>query len=192
MVENIGMATETPRAWIGCLSCYNNGRLRGKWIDAETAASEHDESVYTYGGQATWGTYPSGSPASFCNECGGDEFDVFDTENVPAPCRTVPSFYDNAGWLAEADADTIERIDALAGWLGGDMSLADLTDYDEEHYCGQWENFQDYAEDYAEQVGDIDKVHEHMRSFVDWAKYADWLGQDYYHDDDTGHIWSSR
>ena len=27
----------TPRAWIGCLACYNNARLVGEWFDAETA-----------------------------------------------------------------------------------------------------------------------------------------------------------
>ena len=24
----------TPRAWIGCLACYNDGRLVGDWVDA--------------------------------------------------------------------------------------------------------------------------------------------------------------
>ena len=24
-----------PRAWIGCLACYNNARLVGEWFDAE-------------------------------------------------------------------------------------------------------------------------------------------------------------
>ena len=27
----------TPRAWIGCLACYNNARLVGEWFAAETA-----------------------------------------------------------------------------------------------------------------------------------------------------------
>lgn len=27
----------TPRAWIGCLACYNEGRLVGDWFDAVTA-----------------------------------------------------------------------------------------------------------------------------------------------------------
>ena len=28
----------TPRAWIGCLACYNEGRLVGDWYDAINAA----------------------------------------------------------------------------------------------------------------------------------------------------------
>ena len=27
----------TPRVWIGCLACYNEGRLVGDWYDAITA-----------------------------------------------------------------------------------------------------------------------------------------------------------
>lgn len=23
----------TPRVWVACLNCYNNGRLVGQWID---------------------------------------------------------------------------------------------------------------------------------------------------------------
>jgi hypothetical protein len=30
-------ATEVPRAWVGCLACYNDGRLVGSWMDGEEA-----------------------------------------------------------------------------------------------------------------------------------------------------------
>ena len=29
-----------PRVWVGCLACYNNGRLVGEWVDA-TAAEDY-------------------------------------------------------------------------------------------------------------------------------------------------------
>jgi len=188
------METETettPRAWIGCLACYNNGRLRGKWIDAETAAAEYAADVITYAGQATPGTYPSGTPAIYCDACHGDEFDVFDHENLPKCCRTVRGFYENAERLAEMDADTLERFEVLAGWLGGEMSLDDLTAYDEDNYRGQWDTFREYAEQYADEVGDMTEATDHLRGFIDWQAYADWLEQDYYHDNSTGHTWLS-
>ena len=28
----------TPNVWIGCLACYNGGRLTGEWVDAHEAA----------------------------------------------------------------------------------------------------------------------------------------------------------
>lgn len=29
------MTTDSPRAWVGCLACYNDGRLVGDWLDAD-------------------------------------------------------------------------------------------------------------------------------------------------------------
>lgn len=34
MTTTIDTAAE-PRAWVGCLACYNNGRLTGQWLDAD-------------------------------------------------------------------------------------------------------------------------------------------------------------
>ena len=39
-----------PRVWIGCLACYNAGRLVGKWVDAieagdKTPADIHDNAT---------------------------------------------------------------------------------------------------------------------------------------------------
>lgn len=28
----------TPNVWVGCLACYNSGRLTGEWVDAREAA----------------------------------------------------------------------------------------------------------------------------------------------------------
>jgi len=188
-METTNETTTTPRAWIGCLSCYNNGTLRGKWITAEEAAAEHEESVFTYGGQATQGTYPSGGLATRCNHCGGDEFDVFDHEQLPAPCRTVTAFYDNAGWLAEQDEETLKRITVLADWLGGSMTLADLTQYDDDNYCGSWDTFREYAEELAFDIGLFDESAGQLARYFDWQAWANDLEMDYYHDSATGHTW---
>lgn len=32
------MTTTEPKVWIGCLACYNGGRLTGDWVDATEAA----------------------------------------------------------------------------------------------------------------------------------------------------------
>jgi len=181
--------TTTPRAWIGCLACYNAGHLRGKWITAEEAAAEYDEGITTYGGQATQGVYPSGGLATRCNHCGGDEFDVFDYENVPAPCRTVVAFYESAAYLAEETEETLERLTVLADWLGGSMTLADLTDYDDDNYCGQWDTFREYAEQLADDMALLGECPEQLAHYFDWQAWADDLGMDYYHDRPTGHTW---
>ena len=57
----------TPRAWVGCLGCYNGGALVGKWIDGEICAD------LEYAGLT--------DRAGKCNRCGADEFWVMDHEN---------------------------------------------------------------------------------------------------------------
>ena len=57
----------TPRAWIGCLSCYNEGRLVGDWFNAEIA-----DEVTTYD------VHGAHSRAD-----AHDELWVFDHENIP-------------------------------------------------------------------------------------------------------------
>jgi hypothetical protein len=39
--------TDTVRAWVGCLGCYNNGNLVGEWIDG-TECADLVEAGLTY------------------------------------------------------------------------------------------------------------------------------------------------
>lgn len=180
----------TPAAWIGCLSCYNSGQLRGKWITAQQAAEEQNETrVPTYGGTAGWHIDATGREHSRCIYCGGDEFDVFDTEHLPTK-MTAAEFYKHAETLTELDdAGDLERITALADWLSGDLDT--LIAYDQDNYVGQWDTFQDYAESYADDVALLADTPEWIARYFDMAAFARDLEHDYYHDDTTGHTWQS-
>jgi len=179
-----------PAAWIGCLSCYNNGTLRGKWITAQQAADElTGDDEPSYGGQAETVTIDDYT-APRCRKCGGDEFDVFDTEHLPTRMNLL-DFYKYAEQLAALDeAGTLEQITALAGFLGT-TNLDDLIEYNDNHYCGQWETFQDYAEQYAEDTGDLAAIPEYLQTYFDHEKYARDLAYSYLYDDATGHTWHS-
>lgn len=180
----------TPAAWIGCLSCYNNGHLRGQWITAQQAADEQNETrVPTYGGTAGWHIDATGREYSRCVYCGGDEFDVFDTQHLPTK-MTAAEFYKHAETLADLDDAGDLRITALAGWLGT-QNIDDLIAYDDEHYVGQWNTFQDYAEQYADDTALFADVPEHLAYYFDMAAFARDLAHDYYYDDTTGHTWKS-
>ena len=173
-----------PAAWIGCLSCYNNGTLRGKWITAQQAADEMTGDEITYAGQAFGTTSPT------CRKCGGDEFDVFDTEHLPHK-MTAAEFYKNAETLAALDdAGDLERITALAGFLGMEK-LDELITYDENNYVGQWNTFQDYAEHYADDTALLGTMPENLSYYFDWEKYAADLAHSFLYDDATGHTWHS-
>ena len=182
-----------PQAWIGCLSCYNSGRLRGRWVTAEQAAAEIDADAITYGGQAEQVTteYSEGHTITrtVCSKCGGDEFDVFDQEHTITRC-TVGQFYEMAQQLDEMDRATHEALTVLAGWLMME-TLDELITYHEDHYCGQWDTFRDFAEQSADDVGLLGEMPETLSQYFDWERYARDLEHDYYHDTATGHTWRS-
>src|SRR5699024_12680109 len=66
----------TPRAWIGCLACYNNARLVGESFDAETADEVTLADVH-------------GGAHRVRSGC--EELWVMDHENIPALGEMSPS-----------------------------------------------------------------------------------------------------
>ena len=65
----------TPRAWIGCLACYNEGRLVGDWYDAINA-----DEVTTYDLHGAHSRADS-----------HDELWVMDHENIPVSGEMSPA-----------------------------------------------------------------------------------------------------
>jgi len=197
------MTTETvtthdgPAAWIGCLACYNAGTLRGEWITARDAADDLAQAVstgaaLTYAGQAVPATYPSGATYAACAVCGGDEFDVFDTIHVPYTSRTIRAYYEHAEQLADLDdAGDLDRLLILAQWIGGSYDLDDLASYDAEHYHGQYDTWRDFAEQYADDTGDLSAMPDHLVHYFDFDAYGRDLAHDFYHCETTGHVWRS-
>lgn len=123
----------TSRVWVGCLACYNEGRLIGDWFDADTA-----DEVTTYDVHGAHSRADS-----------HDELWCFDHENIPVKGELDPMTA--AAWgrcLAEVD----EHLrPALIAWIeSGDYvtegtgDLPSLSDF-EERYQGNWDSFDDYA-----------------------------------------------
>jgi len=54
----------TPRAWVGCLGCYNSGRLIGEWLDAD-------------------GLEDPDTLAAICTRPDHDELWCMDLDNIP-------------------------------------------------------------------------------------------------------------
>src|SRR4051812_37984795 len=98
--------TDTPRAWVGCLGCYNNGDLNGKWADGtetdpveiglavlgpeECSACDGVGEIVLEDGKGNsappitcgnCGGSGNGYRGPFCKRCHADEFWVFDHEN---------------------------------------------------------------------------------------------------------------
>lgn len=171
----------TPRAWIGCLACYNAGRLVGDWFNAEIA-----DEVTTYDVHGAHSRADS-----------HDELWVFDHENIPVRGELDP--LTAAAWgrrLAEVDEDLRP---ALCAWVeSGDYvaegtgELPSISDF-EEQYVGSWDSFREYAEQLADDIGLLADVPEEIARYFDWQAWSRDLGFDYStYDDPEGGVFVFR
>ena len=171
----------TPRAWIGCLACYNAGRLVGDWVDAATA-----DEVTTYDVHGALSRADS-----------HDELWCFDHENLPVRGELDP--------LAAADWGRVytevgpEHWPALCAWVeSGDYvaegtgDLPSISDF-EERYQGHWESFEDYARELADDIGLLADVPEGIARYFDWRSWTRDLAMDYsVYDDPEGGVFVFR
>ena len=171
----------TPRAWIGCLACYNAGRLIGDWFDAATA-----DEVTTYDVHGAHSRADS-----------HDELWCFDHENIPVRGELAP--LTAAVWgkcLAEVD-DHLRP--ALCAWVEsgdyiaeGNTDLPSISDF-EERYQGHWDTFAEYAEQLADDIGLLDGVPEEIARYFDWSAWTRDLAMDYsVYDDPEGGVFVFR
>lgn len=152
---------ETPRVWLGCLACYGAGALVGHWFDAVDA----DE--------ITVADVHRGSGRNY-SQC--EELYCLDHEYLPVDGELSP--HEAAEWgrvLASVD----EQVrPALRAWVAsgsyvaeGDGDLPSLPDF-EERFCGEFDSFQEYAEQLGEDIGLLDGVPDEISAYFDWAAWA--------------------
>ena len=161
-------ATDTsPRAWIGCLACYNAGRIVGGWFNAEIA-----DKVTTYDVHGAHSRADS-----------HDALLVFDLENIPVRGEMDPL---TAGAWGQCLAEVDEHLrPALCAWVEsgdyvaeGDTDLPSISDF-EERYCGEWSDFEEYARQLADNIGLLDGVPEEIARYFDWQAWSRDLAFDY-------------
>lgn len=155
-------ADTTPRVWIGCLHCYNCGRLVGEWFDAAGADEITLAQVH--------------SGASRVRQ-GCEELWVMDHENIPVRGEMSP--HDAAAW-AEAIEEADEHLrPALLAWVRsgtytaqGNTDLPVVSDF-VDRYCGHHESFRDYLEQHADDIAMFEGASETLQSYFDWDRFAD-------------------
>ena len=148
--------TETPRAWVGCLGCYNAGKLVGQWVDGIDAGDLTPEDLHD-------------GPT----EC--EEMWVMDHENYAGTIKgeCSPSHAaEVAAVLDEVPEHQGHAFAAFVEWYGTDSDAADTVQAFEDHYTGEWDSPEDYAAELMEGSGMLDEVPEHLRYYIDTAAYA--------------------
>ncbi|MFT3663232.1 MAG: antirestriction protein ArdA [Gordonia sp. (in: high G+C Gram-positive bacteria)] len=153
--------TAEPRAWIGCLGCYNSGRLVGRWYDVTDCAEVDVASVHR-GSGVHW-------KAQGC-----EEIWVMDTDDLPVD--TEMGVTDAAAW-GECFTEAGDRWPAVAAWVRsgayvaeGSSDIPSLSDF-EDRYRGCWTSFRDYAHQLAEDLGLLQDVPEEVERYFDWDSW---------------------
>lgn len=141
----------TPRIYVGTYAKYNNGSIKGEWLDLDDYADKDD---FT---QA-------------CLELHEDEDDpelMFqDWEGVPdyfiSESHINPEFWD----YMSSDRDE----DAKVAY----MALFDEWNEDDfdERYSGQYDSFTDLAEQLLDDTGELEAIPENLRYYFDYEKYG--------------------
>ncbi|MFD7738031.1 antirestriction protein ArdA [Kitasatospora sp. NPDC059800] len=151
---------DAPRVWIGCLACYNGGRLTGEWYDADTAdlVAPEDLHIGATDHEELWVMDHEGFCGLLVGEC--------------SPSR--------AAELAEllAEIPPHERS-AFAVWFStyadDDANLSSVIEEFNDSFEGEWPSQAHFAQERAERQMSNEQE-ELMRTWpfnaIDWESAA--------------------
>lgn len=162
--------TTEPAVWIGCLACYNAGRLIGAWYPA-TEAGDVDVKAVHRGSGVNW------------RREGCEELWCLDIEGMPVQREMGPVEAQRWGEIYEEVGP--EQWGALCAWVRsgaytaeGDSDYPVIADF-EEAFCGEWGSFRDYALDLADGIGLLRDVPEEISRHFGWDSWINDQEADY-------------
>lgn len=168
-----------PRAWVGCLGCYNAGRLVGDWVNGTDADSLTVDALHLAHDVMTsaldvheelWVMDHEGYGGLLKGECSPAE-----AQRLAEVLDTVPE----------------HQRDAFAAYVGDGNDPDDFEDA----YMGEWGSVEDYASDYIEQSGELERVPEWLAPYIDAERFARDLvlgGDIWTHDAPLSGVWVFR
>jgi antirestriction protein len=135
-----------PKAWVGCLACYNAGRLVGEWVDGEEAGERTPEDIH---GRPTsheelWVMDHEGYGGALSGECS------------PMEAQRI------AVALAESDDP-----EAFAAWISDEDGDIDDPGRFADQYRGEWDSLEEYLANMAEECAPSREVAALLRGECD-------------------------
>lgn len=165
MTAATATTTVTPAAYIACLFCYNSGHLVGDWFDAIDAD------------QVTLADVHRGTDR-LTRQC--EELWVMDHEGLPVSSEMSPM--DAAVWAREITSVADFLQPAYFAWIKGsgysDPDEPCIDDF-EERYCGEWDDFAEYAHQLVDEIGLLIDVPEEVSRYFNWDSWTRDLAHDY-------------
>lgn len=156
------------RAWIGCLSCYNSGRLIGEWYPAREAGDISTDALHIDAGTVA--------------RVSCEELWVMDHEGLPISGECSPT-------EAQAWGDLLDEVDewqraAFLAWVRegnyshGSDGLPTVSEF-EDAYAGEFASFREFAENLADDTGMLSEVPDEIAAYFNWSAWTRDLAYDY-------------
>ncbi|MHA3724161.1 antirestriction protein ArdA [Leucobacter sp. HY1910] len=151
----------TPSVWISSFGAYNAGYLIGAWYDATEAADVTAKDLF------------EGSPYRWTDD---EELWCFDIENLPISREMSP--HEATQWGEALEAVDEHLRPALHAWVRsgsytaeGNTDLPSIGEFTD-RYRGQFDSFEDYLRDLADDTGIFHNVPDEIKRYFDWARYT--------------------
>lgn len=145
--------TTSPRLYVGTYAKYNNGSIKGAWLDLED-----------YGDRDAF--YEA------CKELHKDEADpelMFqDFEGFP---RSLYSESNASEELFEFVALDEEDRELLTVYQEG-VDQSGTIEQAKENFCGKYDSEADWAEQFLDDTGGLEGVPAHLKNYIDFEAYA--------------------
>ena len=160
--------TPPLQAWVGCISCYNNGYLIGRWVDAIDADTVTVADLHKGLEKRPY--------MAFCEELWCLDHELPQRGEM-SPARAT-------AWgerLAEIDE---VQLPAFLAWIRTGAHVVDADDLPivsdfEDRFCGEWPGFREYADEQLEDLGVLRDAPEELVRYFDFDAYARDLAYDY-------------
>ena len=159
----MSVTTITPAVWIGCLACYNAGRLTGNWFEATTADEIAPQTLHGH-------------------QTPHEELWVMDHEHLPIEGECSPA--EAAKLARHLDEVDEHQLPAFLAWIASGSHVLDgenLPDHGEftDRYAGHWDSFEQYAHNLADETGMLADAPEEIARYFNWQSWTDDLAHDY-------------
>ena len=145
----------SPQVWIGCTSCYSNGMLEGRWVEAEDAGDVTPNDIHENGAHES-------CEGMWC----------YDSQNIPGGEMSVAQ--------AAAFGDVYEDIgdsdwDAYMTWKN-DYDDDEITDDEVDRfydaYAGTYPSMDDFAYSLLKSTGWAVSNPKLMETYFDYDRFA--------------------
>lgn len=166
---------ENPSVYVGTYAKYNEGSLRGLWIDL-TTFDDYDE---------------------FINFCKAIHADEYDPELMAQDYECFPRDFYHEGFMSREDFDNIAEYTEMCEKHSTEavndyMELHDSLDGFEERYCGEWDSEEDFARHIVESCYDLESRMGDLQHYFDYEAYGRDLFIDDYQMGSNGHVFRTH